>query len=96
MADDLTTVEQQAEERVVDEDLVALRDGAVTDRPAGVPSSYAEGHSPRWTRETIADIHAKAQLGRYQMRGFSTFQQHLPSFDELVFQPATMTRLPRW
>ncbi|MDQ4052000.1 MAG: FMN-binding glutamate synthase family protein [Actinomycetota bacterium] len=42
----------------------------------------------------MADIHAKAQLGRYQLRGFSTFQRNLPSFDDLVFQPATMTRLP--
>jgi glutamate synthase domain-containing protein 2 len=35
-----------------------------------------------------------AQLGRYQLRGFSTFQRNLPSFDDLVVQPATMTRLP--
>jgi glutamate synthase domain-containing protein 2 len=79
---------------IADEHLVTFGDGAVADRPAGVPSSYAEGKSPRWTRETIADIHAKSQLGRYQLRGFSTFQRNLPSFDDLVFQPATMTRLP--
>jgi len=89
MADDLTSVALEA-----DEDLVAFGDGAVEGRPAGVPSSYASGKSPRWTSEVIADIHAKAQLGRYQLRGFSTFQRNLPSFDELVFQPATMTRLP--
>lgn len=79
---------------IADENLVTFGDGAVDGRPAGVPSSYAEGQSPRWTREVIADIHAKSQLGRYQLRGFSTFQRNLPSFDELVFQPATMTRLP--
>jgi len=79
---------------IADENLVTFGDGAVEGRPAGVPSSYAEGKSPRWTREVIADIHAKSQLGRYQLRGFSTFQKNLPSFDELVFQPATMTRLP--
>jgi methylamine---glutamate N-methyltransferase subunit C len=78
----------------IDEGLIALRDGAEDDRPAGVPTSYARGGSPRWTPQTIAGIHAKAQLGRYQIRGFSTFQRQLPSFDDLVFEPATMTRLP--
>lgn len=85
MADDLNRAE---------EDLVALRDGADPGRPAGVPSSYRTNSSPRWSKEVIADIHAKAQLGRYQLRGWSTFQRNLPSFDDLVFQPATMTRLP--
>lgn len=77
-----------------DEDIVMFVDGADPNRPTGVPSSYEEGRSTRWTRETIADIHAKSQLGRYQLRGGSTFQRNLPSFDDLVFQPATMTRLP--
>ncbi|WP_310961252.1 FMN-binding glutamate synthase family protein [Nocardioides terrisoli] len=90
MADDLTSEPVL----IADENLVTFGDGGVEGRPAGVPSSYAEGKSPRWTREVIADIHAKSQLGRYQLRGFSTFQKNLPSFDELVFQPATMTRLP--
>src|ERR1700728_1427272 len=61
---------------------------------AGSPRSYSQGGSTRWTPGTIADIQAKAQLGRYQIRGFSTFQRQLPTFDDLVFQPATMTRLP--
>ena len=73
---------------------IAFEDGAQCGRPAGIQASYAEGKSARWSRETIADIHAKAQLGRYQLRGFSTFQRNLPTFDDLVFQPATMTRLP--
>jgi len=94
VADDLKTEPKSGPVFIADEHLVTFGDGAVADRPAGVPSSYAEGKSPRWTRETIADIHAKAQLGRYQLRGFSTFQRNLPSFDDLVFQPATMTRLP--
>jgi glutamate synthase domain-containing protein 2 len=89
MADDLTRESADALE-----ELVSFGDGAIEGRPAGVPSSYEEGKSPRWTKEVIADIHAKSQLGRYQMRGFSTFQKNLPSFDDLVFQPATMTRLP--
>ena len=77
-----------------DEALVCYGDGAEPNRPAGSPRSYARGGSMRWTPETIADIHAKSQLGRYQLRGFSTFQRNLPDFDDLVFQPATMTRLP--
>ena len=89
MADDLTEAQATA-----DEDLVMFGDGADGDRPSGVISSYEAGRSARWTRETIADIQAKAQLGRYQLRGFSTFQRNLPSFDDLVFEPATMTRLP--
>ncbi|MEI2731745.1 MAG: FMN-binding glutamate synthase family protein [Dermatophilaceae bacterium] len=76
------------------EDLVMFADGADPARPAGIVSSYAPARSARWTREAIADIHAKAQLGRYQLRGWSTFQRNLPTFDDLVFQPATMTRLP--
>ncbi len=79
---------------IPDEDKVWFGDGAVEGRPAGSVSSYVAGGSMRWTPETIADIHAKSQLGRYQLRGFSTFQRNLPDFDDLVFQPATMTRLP--
>jgi glutamate synthase domain-containing protein 2 len=54
---------------------------------------YTQGRSHIWTSETIRDIHAKAELGRYQIRGFSTFRQ-FPSWDDLVFLPAVMTRLP--
>lgn len=94
MADDLDASTATQDGTPIDEGLVALRDGASADRPAGLPSSYAEGGSGVWTPAAIADVHAKAQLGRYQIRGFSTFQKNLPSFDDLVFEPATMTRLP--
>jgi len=76
------------------DDIVAFSDGARAGRPAGSVASYDRGGSPRWTPEAIADIQAKAQLGRYQIRGFSTFHRNLPSFDDLTFVPATMTRLP--
>lgn len=79
---------------IADENLVVFGDGAADDKPAGVPASYTDGKSKKWSKEVIADIHAKSQLGRYQLRGFSSFNQNLPSFDELSFQPATMTRLP--
>ena len=49
------------------------------------------GTSPIYTPEVIDDIHIKAQLGRYRMRGFSMFKK-VPSWDELTFLPGTLTR----
>ena len=76
------------------EEAVAMTDGAVSERPAGVPSSYDEGGSISWTPESISEIHALSRLGRYQIRGFNTFNKRFPTFDDLTFVPATMTRLP--
>ena len=77
------------------EDEIRFRDaGADPNRPAGVPSSYDEGGSTRWTPEAISEVHALAQLGRYQVRGYNTFNKRMPTFDDLTFVPATMTRLP--
>ncbi|MBF2759200.1 MAG: FMN-binding glutamate synthase family protein [Ectothiorhodospiraceae bacterium AqS1] len=77
------------------EDEIRFRDaGARADRPAGIPDSYRKGGSARWTPEAIAEVHALAQLGRYQVRGYNSFNRRLPSFDDLTFVPATMTRLP--
>ena len=76
------------------EDAVAMSDGAIEGRPVGVPESYDEGKSTRWSAKAIADVHAMAQLGRYQLRGYNTFSKSMPTFDDLVFVPATMTRLP--
>jgi glutamate synthase domain-containing protein 2 len=47
-----------------------------------------------WTPQAISEIHALSRLGRYQIRGFNAFNQRLPTFDDLTFVPATMTRLP--
>jgi len=33
------------------------------------------GHSRIFTPEVINDIHVKAELGRYRMRGFSIFKK---------------------
>ena len=52
-------------------------------RPAGVPSSYDRGGSTRWTPEAISEVHALAQLGRYQVRGYNTFNKQMPTFDDL-------------
>ena len=39
------------------------------------------------------DIHAKADLGRYRIRGFSTFQK-VTHFDDLTFLSTGLTRFP--
>ena len=49
------------------------------------------GRSPIFTPEVIDDIHMKAELGRYRMRGFSMFKK-IPHWDELIFLPGTLTR----
>ena len=49
------------------------------------------GRSRIFTPEVINDIHMKAELGRYRMRGFSMFKK-IPHWDELVFLPGTLTR----
>ena len=76
------------------EEEVAFGDRSIEGRPAGVPSSYDKGGSTRWTPDAIAEVQALAQLGRYQVRGYNCFNKRMPTFDDLVFVPATMTRLP--
>jgi glutamate synthase domain-containing protein 2 len=49
------------------------------------------GHSRIFTPEVMNDIHVKAELGRYRMRGFSMFKP-IPHWDELMFMPGTLTR----
>jgi glutamate synthase domain-containing protein 2 len=93
MADDMNP-SAPADLAAPSEELVKFGDGAIPGRPAGVPSSYAEGGSARWTPEAISEVHALAQLGRYQVRGYNSFNKRLPTFDDLTFVPATLTRLP--
>lgn len=93
MADDLNEPYEYPFE-LASEDEIKFSEGAIKGRPAGVPSSYDEGGSTRWTPDAIAEVHALAQLGRYQVRGYNTFNKQLPTFDDLTFVPATMTRLP--
>ena len=45
---------------------------------------------PPWVMD---DIHAKADLGRYRIRGFSTFQK-VTHFDDLTFLSTGLTRFP--
>ncbi len=49
------------------------------------------GGSFMFPPHVIDDIHIKAQLGRYRMRGFSLFKK-IPSWDDLTFLPGTLTR----
>ena len=49
------------------------------------------GRSFIFQPEVIDDIHIKAELGRYRMRGFSLFKK-IPSWDDLTFMPGTLTR----
>ena len=58
----------------------------------GAPSQKdVLGRSRIFTPDVINDIHVKAELGRYRMRGFSIFKP-IPHWDELVFLPGTLTR----
>src|SRR5919201_3662860 len=51
--------------------------------------------SPVWNDTTIDDIQAKAELGRYRIRGFSQLRERpVPNFDDLTFLPCTLTRIP--
>lgn len=47
-----------------------------------------------WSPEKIEEIQEKAELGRYRIRGQATKRQDLPSFDDLVFTPAGLSRVP--
>ncbi len=51
----------------------------------------ALGKSFIFKPEVIDDIHIKAELGRYRMRGFSLFK-NIPTWDDLTFLPGTLTR----
>ena len=50
-------------------------------------------NSQIWPPWVLDDIHAKAELGRYRIRGFSTFQK-VTHFDDLTFLSTGLTRFP--
>jgi len=52
---------------------------------------YRLGNSFVFPPNVIDDIHIKAELGRYRMRGFSIFKK-IPHWDDLTFLPGTLTR----
>ena len=51
------------------------------------------GSSQVWAPHVINDIHSKADLGRYRIRGLSTFQR-VTHFDDLTFLSTGLTRFP--
>src|SRR5271170_8430780 len=63
---------------------------AMTDENAPMARNRL-GRSRIFTPEVIDDIHVKAELGRYRMRGFSMFKP-IPHWDQLMFMPGTLTR----
>ena len=49
------------------------------------------GQNFLFTPRVIDDIHIKAELGRYRMRGMAIFKK-IPTWDDLTFLPGTLTR----
>jgi methylamine---glutamate N-methyltransferase subunit C len=61
------------------------------DLPEGPDLQQSHTFSP----DVIEDIQAKAQLGRYRIRGFGTLRERRwATFDDLTFIPCTLTRIP--
>jgi methylamine---glutamate N-methyltransferase subunit C len=50
-------------------------------------------HNHTFPPQVIADVHALADLGRYQIRGFGA-RRAIPTFDDLVFLTASASRYP--
>jgi glutamate synthase domain-containing protein 2 len=61
-----------------------------------LPSFASAVHpSGTYTPAIIEDIQAKAELGRYRIRGFGTLRPRTwATFDDLTFIPAGLTRIP--
>ncbi len=72
------------ESMVPDEVLEQVDEGQSDDR-------HVLGSSFVFSPSVIDDIHVKAELGRYRMRGFSLFKK-IPAWDDLTFLPGTLTR----
>jgi glutamate synthase domain-containing protein 2 len=59
---------------------------------AHLPQAQPSG---TYTPAAIEDIQAKAELGRYRIRGFGTLRPRTwTTFDDLTFIPAGLTRIP--
>jgi glutamate synthase domain-containing protein 2 len=64
-------------------------------KPAGSGDSPQDAHilgqNFIFSPAVIDDIHVKAELGRYRMRGMALFKK-IPTWDDLTFLPGTLTR----
>ncbi len=81
------TVENAAVE--LDGNRLAGRDQAPISHPRR--NQHILGRNFLFSPEVIDDIHIKAELGRYRMRGMAIFKQ-IPTWDDLTFLPGTLTR----
>jgi glutamate synthase domain-containing protein 2 len=62
---------------------------------ADSPTPLTPQPSGTYTPAIIEDIQAKAELGRYRIRGFGTLRPRTwATFDDLTFVPAGLTRIP--
>jgi glutamate synthase domain-containing protein 2 len=48
----------------------------------------------RWDDFSVEDVRVKARIGRYRIRGFSSFQE-VPHFDDIVFLPSAFNGIIR-
>jgi glutamate synthase domain-containing protein 2 len=76
--------------------MAAKRKDAVRARVAPQPARPTRnkdilGQNFLFTPTVIDDIHIKAELGRYRMRGMALFKK-IPTWDDLTFLPGTLTR----
>lgn len=62
-------------------------------KSSGQPSRNTDvlGENFLFSPRVVDDIHVKAQLGRYRMRGMAIMKP-IPSWDDLTFLPGTLTR----
>jgi glutamate synthase domain-containing protein 2 len=73
------------------EDLVVPGINKVNGRQHPSRNRSILGRNFIFSPEVIDDIHIKAELGRYRMRGMAIFKK-IPSWDDLTFLPGTLTR----
>ena len=76
--------------------MATKRNDAVRARTAPPPKRPTRnkdvlGQNFLFTPTVIDDIHIKAELGRYRMRGMALFKK-IPTWDDLTFLPGTLTR----
>jgi glutamate synthase domain-containing protein 2 len=74
----------------------ASEDALPAPRERTVPAAPARnktvlGQNFMFPPNVIDDIHIKAELGRYRMRGMALFKK-IPTWDDLTFLPGTLTR----
>src|ERR1700687_2685300 len=74
----------------LEDETAALPQISEQERRAGRNKSIL-GRNFLFTPTVIDDIHIKAELGRYRMRGMAIFKK-IPSWDDLTFLPGTLTR----